>query len=227
MSFRLERDLLHVLRDYSGTLFSHATEELRVFTEIQIGMRIPDLLIVSGPAPESGRSQRLSYFDCAIVAATIQAGPMSVGELAAHTFAPHHEIERRASRLVRVGLLEQHNALLRCRSQAWRSGRHIIAIEAKLTRWKDAIAQARQYRLFANEAYIAMPSDIVRRNVAALSQCAEDGIGVLAVDRDDVSIVLRSTRNHPISPEWVRIVSGTLPLDVSQNAESNASRQAR
>src|SRR5690606_33671407 len=66
MSFRLERDLLHVLRDYSGPLFSHATEELRVFTEIQIGMRIPDLLIVSGPAPESGRSQRLAYFDCAI-----------------------------------------------------------------------------------------------------------------------------------------------------------------
>src|SRR5687768_9853431 len=113
MSFRLERDLLQVLRDYSASAFSHDEENVQVFTEIQIGMRIPDLLIVSGPAPETGRSQRLSYFDCAIVAATIQTGPMSVEDLAAHTFAPHHEIARRASRLVRAGLLEEDNALLR------------------------------------------------------------------------------------------------------------------
>ena len=103
---------------------------------------------------------------------------------------------------------------------------HVVAVEAKLTRWKEAVAQARDYLRFANEAYIAMPASIIGRNTKALAACADAGVGVIAVDQVDARVVMRAAKSQPCSAEWVRILTHAVGLR-QLTAASKASRHAR
>jgi hypothetical protein len=202
---------------------------LQVLTEIQVGTCIPDLLIVCSGTEYPRASPKLSYFDCTLVAATMRAGATTVEGLADTTFSPTTEIARRVERLVRLGLLAQISEdQIRLSHRALPNRVRIVAVEAKLTRWKDALTQTQTYLSFANEAYIAMPAASVRHNVNALSACADAGVGVIAVDECEASVVLRAENRQPISAEWVRVVSSAVGLPYTPaRLSANASRHAR
>jgi hypothetical protein len=227
--FRFERDLVAVLEQNSAAALRIDSGGFRVLTEVQIGACIPDLLIVDGGNDDRRSSAPLSYFDCTLVAATIQAGVTTIDALADTTFSPTAEIARRVGRLVRLGLFAQcRDEGLRVTRRALPNRLRIIAVEAKLTRWKDALAQTKSYLSFANEAYIAMPAQAVRRNINALTACADAGIGVIGVDECDASVILPAEYRQPRSPEWVRVVSSAVSLPyASGKFSANASRQAR
>jgi hypothetical protein len=67
---------------------------------------------------------------------------------------------------------------------------HVIAFEAKLVRWRDALHQAYRTRCFANRAYVILPAacarvaakyehEFLRRRVGLCSMSVERGIEVL------------------------------------------------
>lgn len=227
--FRFEKDLFAVLLEKSPGALNLQDGPFHVLSETQVGTRIPDLLIVCSNTEQGGALPKLSYFDCTIVATTIRAGTVTVETLAETTFSPATEIARRVDRLVRRGLLtHDDNDRFRFSPRALPTKLRVVAVEAKLTRWKDALAQARTYLAFANEAYVAMPAQTVRRNVSALTACADAGIGVIAVDELDVSIVLQAVHRQPMSPEWVRVVSSVVALPHTRaKLSANASCHAR
>jgi hypothetical protein len=88
---------------------------------------------------------------------------------------------------------------------------HISAIEAKLTKWWDAIEQAERYLSFANHAYIAMPADTFDRVDDIITECEARGLGALAVTSEGyVSMVAEPRDTTPQTPEWVRLVSSVV-----------------
>ncbi len=226
--FRFEKDLLAVLREKSACALNVQASAIQVLTEVQVGTCIPDLLIVCGDRREEMPRHKLTYFECTIVAAMMKAGLITVDEIADATFAPREEILKRVSRLVRLGLIEHRDSQLRVASRALPNKLRVIAVEAKLTRWKDALEQARAYLSFANEAYIAMPASLIRRNVSALSGCADSGVGVIAVEDNDSSVVLPAVCTRTVSAEWLRVVSTAISVPQGQPRTSmNASFQGR
>lgn len=58
--------------------------------------------------------------------------------------------------------------------------RHVIAIEAKQTKWRDAILQARRYTFFANQTYVAVWSRTAPRVDRALLY--RHRIGLISVE---------------------------------------------
>ncbi len=67
--FRMERDLVTALRERSSAVLQRANvgrATHQVFREQQVGMCIPDLLIVRSNPREDHTPLRLSYFDCAL-----------------------------------------------------------------------------------------------------------------------------------------------------------------
>lgn len=227
--FRLEKDLLTALRDRSTAVLEptgarHAT--YHILSEQQVGMCIPDLLVVRAKPGEDRTPLRLGYFDCALIAAALKAGSVTVADLAASTYSAPEQIGKRVLRLVKLGLMSERSGGIRVPANTLPTGVHVVAVEAKLTRWREAISQARDYLTFANEAYIAMPANVIARNARALAACAEVGVGVIAVDEVDARIVLHAQMHRPCSGEWVRIVSGSIGLR-QPNTPAKASRQAR
>lgn len=75
----------------------------------------------------------------------------------------------------------------------------IVAVELKLARIREALAQARAHLAFADESYVALPvavADRVHETPARWNQYWDIGIGLLAVTKTKCHI-LRSSRPQP------------------------------
>ena len=210
--FRLEKDLVTVLRGRSAALITskpgHRTHG--ILSERQVGMRVPDLLIVRSKPSGDYTPLRLSYFECVLIAATLKLGGATVADLAASTYSLPEQIGERIVRLVKLGLMFERSDSVSVPLKALPAGARVVAVEAKLTRWREALQQARDCLRFANEAYIAMPATVIGRNAIALSTCAEHGVGVIAVDPVDARVILPAEGHLPCSAEWVQILSNSV-----------------
>ncbi len=226
--FRLERDLVTVLRSRSvGVLESRSRRATyQIFSERQVGMCIPDLLVVRSKPGEDYIPLRLSYFDCALIATALKAGSITVADLAASTYSRPEQVGKRIIRLVKLGLMCERSGGVRVRANTLPTGAYVVAVEVKLTRWRKALRQASDYLRFANEAYVALPASVIGPNATALATCADAGVGVITVDEVDARVVLSAKAHNPRSAEWVRIVSNFVGLR-QPSAASKASHQPR
>lgn len=228
-AFRLEKDLVAVLLESTSVVLDGASRLHRMLTETQVGPRIPDLLLIYSESDRQRMPLRLTYFDCTILSAILDGQPIDAAALAERTYASVTDIDQRAVRLARLGLVTvRPDGAYALRRGVIPDDVRIVAVEAKLHRWREALSQAQAYLSFANEAYIAMPSQQIRRNVDALDACATAGVGVIAVDETGASLVLDSEKHDPSGAEWVRLVSNAVGLNqTAATARANASRQAR
>lgn len=69
----------------------------------------------------------------------------------------------------------------------------IVAIEAKMQKWKRALQQALTYRLCSNFVYIAIHHDFSHRVDKELLQ--KHGVGLIVVNQDDTDISLEASRS--------------------------------
>lgn len=59
----------------------------------------------------------------------------------------------------------------------------VVGVEFKLTNWKKALTQAKDYKLVCDYSYICLPSNKISDKVIEAAQ--EIGVGVFAVDFDN------------------------------------------
>ncbi len=79
---------------------------------------------------------------------------------------------------------------------------HLIAFEAKLTRWRDALHQAYRSTTFANFAYVVVPIATARRAMKFEVEFERRGVGLIAVEGNVVTIMLAAPRHDPLQP-WL------------------------
>lgn len=71
----------------------------------------------------------------------------------------------------------------------------VISIEAKLTKWRDALGQAKRYQHFSNLVFVALPRKTVKNIDRQLF--IKSNVGVLSVTDDSVNIELKPQRMKP------------------------------
>lgn len=79
-------------------------------------------------------------------------------------------------------------------------GDHIVAVEAKLTRWRDALYQASRNRCFAHESYVLLPMRAARRAEFFLSEFEWHNVGLCYLDGGVVHIVREPDPQCPVEP---------------------------
>ncbi|WP_310570959.1 hypothetical protein [Gemmatimonas sp.] len=86
----------------------------------------------------------------------------------------------------------------------------VIAVEAKLTRWRDALQQAYRNRCFAHSSYVLLPKPVALRAIRYAIDFEARGVGVCYFEGDELSIVLHAVRAEPLQPwlcqvaeEWI------------------------
>ena len=79
----------------------------------------------------------------------------------------------------------------------------LIAVEAKVKNWQAAVKQAITCLLFADEVYIAMPTEYIHR--VAQSEIFKFGIGLLEVN-SSVHIIIKAVSSRYTSPYHRKIV---------------------
>ena len=81
-------------------------------------------------------------------------------------------------------------------------GNHLIAFEAKLKRWRDALQQAYRNLCFAHSSYVILPRRTALRAQLYAGEFAYRNVGLCYIERDRINVVLTSEKSIPIEP-WL------------------------
>jgi hypothetical protein len=85
-------------------------------------------------------------------------------------------------------------------------GGSVIAFEAKLTKWKDALQQAYRNTCFAHLSYVILPKKTALLAYRHTDAFSRRGIGICYVDRDtdqETVVILHDAEEaHPLQP-WL------------------------
>jgi hypothetical protein len=81
----------------------------------------------------------------------------------------------------------------------------LIAVEAKLLRWRDALAQAAAYRRYADEVYVALPEGFGAPAIVSADLFRAAGVGLLIVSGNRLRQAVAATvsRDHDWRREFV------------------------
>lgn len=209
--FALEEQLLAILRKtFPPSLARSGRHEIQSFTKFQVGMTIPDLMIISrrksGPCEACVRRVP-SLFECAVLAELLKRKQTRPSEVSRRLYAREGAVGKAINKLAAHGLLTLHkNGTVSARRQALLPVIKIVSVEAKLIRWKEAVQQARQYLAFSDSAYVALPevlSDGHRIRVA----CSRAGVGLISVGPNNSEVVLKPRKRHrKYSPERLWLI---------------------
>lgn len=172
--------------------------EKHLLREVRLPIGQPDLVVVAATRTAS-RLPRLSTTQLKVAHHLWCRGPQDTGLLAQELLMRHSHVEA-----VLLSLQEMGRA--RVESGRWwavslRSAynvRRIVAIEAKVSAWRRALAQARANQWFASCSYILMPRLSISAPVVVEAQTL--GVGVLSYAGGRVRRELKpSLQTIPIS----------------------------
>jgi hypothetical protein len=80
---------------------------------------------------------------------------------------------------------------------------NLVAFEAKLARWRDALHQAYRTRCFAHRAYVVLPAGAARVAVQHESEFNRRRVGLCAVSSErGIDVLLDAAASSPFQP-WV------------------------
>jgi len=198
--------LLHDFFDQQGCCY-------RLRREVGVGRNIADVVALCTPtAVFSLPPESLTITESVVLSSLRLRGPTRIDLL-----------ERRCG--ARRGVL-RNGALKRLRdsgavtcgpggrialSAEWSRDYRLVAIEAKLTKWRDALKQAKEYRRYADEAYVLLPAGFANRARRAEDEFRDAGVGlwIIAGQKLTLSITAEKARDHCWRREFVfsRLVS--------------------
>ena len=207
--FALESDLCNVLsvRLLAALRLDGRAEMLG---SIQVGTVVPDLVAVYRRSPS--RSRYVSGLESWIVAYLLRRPQASLQELAERLFIRAERAESALTRLQDATVVRRlASGGFVVRRGMFPATAHVIAIEAKLRRWREAVDQAATYRRFANRSFVALPQAMIERTSGIRDACRARGLGLIAVCSNGVHVVRPADRHRPVSWEWVWIVAQAGP----------------
>ena len=177
---RLEAALVQAV---VANMETYLRRRVDVFTEVVAGRSIADVVAVRGGRATIARP--LSVWESAILAAVRRLGSTRIDVLERvcgfHAQGLRGE-DPRFGRLVKTGLLRRGRGGAVQVGVTWGRSFQIIAIEAKLTRWREALSQAVEYRQYADRAYVALPEAAIPHAKRHRAEFEAVGVGLLSVN---------------------------------------------
>ena len=225
MEFDLESKLLAVLeqraRSRSASPFAKAGTELIVMPQVSVGQIIPDLVVIRSVSTggRKGREIRLTGFESWIVGELMTMGALAETTLTYRLFTREETTRAALAKLEKIGVVRRTEEATYVLTTDISTRFEIVSVEAKLTKWREAIEQAKAYLRFSDETFIALPASVIDRNTKIYDRCASEGVGLLAVTKTAIRVVLapRATANpDPAEKTWVLAKLGALHVSTVQ-----------
>ena len=88
----------------------------------------------------------------------------------------------------------------------------LIAFEAKLTRWREALHQAYRNCSFAHYSYVILPIKVAHIATRSSREFELRGVGLCAVGDGPIRIEIPAERNEPLLP-WLTHAAMTTLID--------------
>ena len=177
-----------------------------VLREVRIGRVIADILFASPSRMSPAPIEHLTAHECAILSALRRLGHTRIDLLERRAGLPHGGLRAGAlDRLLELKLLRRGRGGQVKASPQWAMRAQLVAIEAKLRRWRDALSQAVEYKRFADKSYVLLPelhAEVAMRHLDAFE---DSEVGLVVYGDYGVRVVLETSvqRDHDWRREYV------------------------
>jgi predicted transcriptional regulator len=190
-------------------------KRVAVFVEPQIDTGYPDIVIVeySGTIKTKWAESRnnLTSTDLRILFQVIQQKNASIQGLSSLLGFSQSDVEKSFNRLAACNLIHLSSTgryARNVRLQSFCNVKKVIAIEAKIDKWTDAILQASKNSWFSTESFVLLNKE--RCNETIIQKCETHGLGIILVNGDVKYVLKGEQRNFPVSytsilfNEWIQ-----------------------
>jgi hypothetical protein len=181
--YEKEAHLVEFVQHLLPQLFAPEGTACFLDREVGVGRSIADLVLLIGPHDLACPAlSAVSVAESVILAALRQWGPTRIDLLEIRCGFERHGLRQGAlKRLTNSGTLlrERGGRVTLCPEYV--QGTKIVAIEAKLTKWRDALDQAVHYRRYADETFVLLPAQNAEPAIKARADFEDAGVGLLVV----------------------------------------------
>lgn len=178
--------------------------------EVPVGGCIPDLVVVGfAEEPRSELWPRRRNFRHAFVVSLLRRhGRLRAETIAAKGFASLERMRPILDDLLASGAVTgSESGAISLSPLLAHAGVEVVAVEAKLRRWRQALEQATEYARFADRVVVAMDAGGVPRAPETLAEFRGRGVGLLAVGTETEWLVRPRRSSRRANPEWDYLVS--------------------
>ena len=176
-------------------VFRWCRSDCLVAHELTVGKSIADLVILRPPSACRWPQAPLSIAESAILSSLRRLGEARVDTIADDVYMRADHVRRILLGRLSTWLLVQGVDEGPFRSvTTWVARSEVIAVEAKLLRWRDALLQAAVYRRYADRAFVLLPqarAEIARRHK---DDFLDRGVGLLSYHAQGVYQMISSPR---------------------------------
>lgn len=172
--------------------------------EVAAGRRIADLVLVlsDSKAAEQAIADELSVGECVVLATLRRRGRLTREMLVEATGTSERTLQTTLQRLERRGLLAQTRTGKISLVRSWTRSASLVAFEAKLHKWRDALVQARWYRRYADASYVVLPIAYAKAAMSAADEFLAAGVGLLVFDVKTIYCAIPAARSR--EHDWRR-----------------------
>jgi DNA-binding MarR family transcriptional regulator len=212
MSYNYERDLVKSFHNQNLAIFNKY-ELLISKKEVPVSECIPDLIFIGvNNYPESSWfKKRLSSKHHYIIWLLKKMGDLDVPSLAEMSYMRASKISTLVQELIKADYIKDQQNGYYALSQRYASiEAKVIAVEAKLRNWKQALSQAIRYSQFADLVMVAMDSDSVLGRVNIIEEYKAHNIGLCAVSSDETQWLVTPIERCTLSFEKEYLIASAI-----------------
>ena len=218
-----EQNLVHFAQKRLKKLFTPAGAICLMGREVGVGRSIADLVLLIAPKRVPGLFvPSLSAAESVILASLRLRGPTRIDLLEVRCGFQSRGLRHGAlERMVDAGILVRgRGGRVALKTNYVEAGR-IIAIEAKLTKWREALNQATLYRRYADEAHVLLPAQKAHPAIKARAEFTAAGVGLLIATHKSITSVF--TASPSTDHDWRRDFIYSRLLAKRREASTNGS----
>lgn len=201
-----EADLVDLLIRRIPPWLGSQRRRVKVTREVAVGGSIADVVVLVGAPAKPVIHDPLSTEESVVLAWLRRRGPTRIDILEQRCgFGPQRLRNGALSRLKESGVvaLGQGGRVATGRPLGGRS--RLLAIEAKLAKWRPALQQACAYLKYADKAYVALPYTATVRGRVPLEAFKESGVGLISVSERGLReiVAAKKSSDHDWRREYV------------------------
>lgn len=187
--------------------------------EVPMGNRIPDFICMTiymkPTSPVLPRN--CSFRHASILWVLRRHWRLHTQSIARALFSSTDRLQPLLDDLVRSGAVERHATGAYSLTERWRSIHiDVLAVEAKLHRWSEALQQATSYQAFADRVVVAMDPLGVPCNPKKIQAFVDARVGLCAVSPENISWMVKPVRRKTSGREQEYLLTSALAPSPSQ-----------
>lgn len=189
--FNLESEMLPLVLQSLMEMFAYQDSVVSTIHEPAIGRVIPDLLVGRWSSRPKEFVSKLTYIDATFFALLEEHNELTFKEIRSRVPVSGLAAEKSVDKLEKLGIAKRNSGgSVRISDEYRTQHAEVVAIEFKLSRWREALAQAKRYQRFANRTYVVLDAGQVKLDSMIVSMFFDSSVGLILQSDRELRVLL-------------------------------------